>query len=196
MAGEQVGIQITEGDVADIREKGEHCLVGKVWAEKQVNKEAFQTVLSRLWRLVGHVTFKELLDNVWLFEFTDGEDKRRILEGRPWSFDRRVIVLEDFDGTTPPTQMKFQYSPFWIQVHDMPLLCMTKGVGMKIRESLGLVEDVDVAGDGVGWGRCLHIQVIIDLFKPLEHGRALALEKKSVWVSFKYENLPTFYFRC
>jgi hypothetical protein len=34
MAGKQVGIQITEGDVADIREKGVHCLVGKVWAEK------------------------------------------------------------------------------------------------------------------------------------------------------------------
>jgi hypothetical protein len=50
-------------------------------------------VLSRLWRLVGHVTFKELLDNVWLFEFTDGEDKRRILEGRLWSFDRRVISV-------------------------------------------------------------------------------------------------------
>ena len=61
-------------------------------------------MLSQVWRLVGHITLKELLDNVWLFEFTEGEDKRQILEGRSWSFVRRVIVLEDFDGMTPPTQ--------------------------------------------------------------------------------------------
>ena len=195
-AGEQVGIKITEGDAADIHEKGEHCLVGKIWSEKLVNKEAFHTMLSRIWRLVGHVTSKEIFDNVWLFEFMDGEDKRQVLKGRLWSFDRRVIVLEDFDGTMPPTQMQFEYSPFWIQVHDMSLLCMTKGVGVKIGESLGVVEDVDVAGDGIGWGRCLRIWVTIDLFKPLERGRALDIKKKSVWVSFKYENLPTFCFRC
>ena len=91
-------------------------------------------MLSRIWRLVGHVTFKEIFDNVWLFEFMDEKDKRRVLEGRPWSIDRRVIMLKDFDGTAPPTQMKFQYSPFWIQVHDMPLLCMTKRVGVMIGE--------------------------------------------------------------
>ena len=62
-------------------------------------------------------------------------------------------------------------------------------MGIKIEESLRVVEDVDVAGDGIGWGRCLHIRVTIDLFKPLKHGRALDIEKKSVWINFKYENL-------
>jgi hypothetical protein len=32
----------------------------------------------------------------------------------------------------------------------MPLICMNKGVGTKIRESLGSLEDLDVAGDGMG----------------------------------------------
>jgi hypothetical protein len=73
---------------------------------------------------------------------------------------------------------------------------MTKGVGVKIGESLGEVENVDVAGDGVGWGRCVRIRVIIDLVKPLEHGRALELEGKSHWVNFKYENLPLFCYQC
>ena len=59
-----------------------------------------------------------------------------------------------------------------------------------------MVEDVDVVGDGIGWGRCLRIRDTIDLFKPLKCGRALDIKKKSVWVSFKYENLPTFCFRC
>jgi hypothetical protein len=86
--GEQNGISITEGEISDVRKKGEQCLVGRLWSEKATNKEAFQTVLSRVWRLVGTVIFKELQDNLWLFEFSDAIDKRRVLAGRPWAYER------------------------------------------------------------------------------------------------------------
>jgi hypothetical protein len=194
--GEQEGIQVTEGEIAEGRELGERCLVGNIWAGKHVNREAFTSMLSRVWRLVGNVVFKDLHDNLWLFEFEKEDDKSRVLAGRPWSFDRQIVVLNEFDGQCPPAQMTFTHSPIWIQVHDMPLLCMTKGIGMKIGASLGDLEDVDVAGEGVGWGRCLCLRVSIDLSKPLERGRALVIGGKSQWVSFKYEKLPLFCFSC
>jgi hypothetical protein len=194
--GEKVGISITEGEVEEVRKKGELCLVGRLWSEKKTNKEAFKSVLSGIWRLRGRVFFKEIQDNLWLFEFTKADDKRRVLEGRPWSFDRQMIVINDFDGKITPSQMVFTHSPFWIQVHDMPLLCMSKTVGTKIGNSLGELEDVDMARDGEGWGRCLRLRVTIDLTKPLERGRALKLGDKSNWVMFKYEKLPLFCFHC
>jgi hypothetical protein len=61
----------------------------------------------------------------------------------------------------------------------MPLLCMTKGIVVKIGESMWQLEEVDLSGDGAGWGRCLQIRVKIDLAKPLERGRGLGLEGKS-----------------
>jgi hypothetical protein len=73
---------------------------------------------------------------------------------------------------------------------------MTKGVGKKIGESMGQLVDIDLAGNGVGWGRCLRIRVVIDLSKPLERGRALTLEGKSHWVTCRYEKLPMFCFEC
>jgi hypothetical protein len=194
--GEKEGIHVMEGDVAIGREMGTRCLVGKLWTERPANKEAFKTVFSRIWRLAKTVVFKELQDNLWLFEFEEEDDKNRVMAGRPWSFDRHILVLKEFDGHCPPSQMIFMHSPIWIQIHDMPLLCMTKGVGSKIGDSLGELEDVDVAGDGVGWGRCLRIRVSIDLSKPLERGRALVLGGKSHWVHFKYEKLPLFCFLC
>jgi hypothetical protein len=194
--GEQNGIAITEGDVTEAKEQGENCIVGKVWAEKPVNKEAFRTMLSRIWRLVGRVVFKEIGDNLWLFEFSNGDDKRRVMEGRPWSYDRQALVLNDFDGKTTPSHMKFNHTPIWVQVHDMPLLCMTRGVGEKIGASMGELVEVDIAGDGAGWGRSLRLRVVIDLSQPLERGRALKLGGKSYWVSFRYENLPLFCFHC
>ncbi|XP_059429026.1 uncharacterized protein LOC132162821 [Corylus avellana] len=163
---------------------------------KKVNKDAFKTVLSRIWRTLGGVIFKELDDNIWLFEFEDVDGLRRVLEGRPWSFDRHILVLNEFNGSTPPSQMAFTHSPFWVQIHDMPLLCMTKGVGTRIGESMGQLEHTDLAGDGVGWGRCLRIRVVIDLSKPLERGRALMLEGKSHWVTCRYEKLPMACFDC
>jgi hypothetical protein len=78
----------------------------------------------------------------------------------------------------------------------MPLECMNRGVGTKIGESLGRVQEVAVAADDVGWGRYLRIQVEIDLYKPLERGRALLFAGESVWVTFKYEKLPAFCFKC
>ena len=44
---------------------------GKVWADKIVNKEAFKSVMSTVWRTAWEVKFKDLKDNVWLFEFSD-----------------------------------------------------------------------------------------------------------------------------
>jgi hypothetical protein len=78
----------------------------------------------------------------------------------------------------------------------MPLICMTRGVGKKIGDSLAVMEDKDIAGDGVGWGRCLRIRVSIDLSRPLERGRIMNVGGQSYWVIFKYEKFPLFYFRC
>jgi hypothetical protein len=173
--GEKEGIKVDELDVLEARGIVGKCLIGKIWTDKSVNHEAFKLVFSNIWRIVGSVEFKELKDNIWLFEFSDEGDKRRVLEGRPWSFDRHIVVLNEFDGSTPPSQLEFNRSPFWVQVHDMPLLCMNKNVGTKIGKSLGDLEDVDVAGNGLGWGSYLRLRVSLDITKPLDRGRALNL---------------------
>jgi hypothetical protein len=194
--GEKDGIQVEELDVSEARVIAGKCLIGKIWTDKNVNQEAFKSVFSSIWRIVGSVKFKELKDNIWLFEFSDDGDKRRVLDGRPWSFDRHIVVLNEFDGSIPPSQLEFRQSPFWVQVHEMPLLCMNKNVGTKIGNSLGILEDIDVAGNGLGWGSYLRLRVVLDIMKPLDRGRALNFAGKSSWIEFKYEKLPLFCFRC
>lgn len=173
--GEHIGISITEDDIIEVKEQGANCLIGKLWTEKKINNEAFKTVLARIWKVEGSISFKELQDNLWIFKFFDEEIKQRLMIGRPCLFDRQVLALNDFDGLKPPSQMDFSHSPCWIQVHDMPLLCMTKVVEL---------------------GRYLRLRVNIDLTKPLERGRALLMGGKSILVSFKYEQLPLFCFHC
>jgi hypothetical protein len=157
---------------------------------KKLNKEAFKAILTRIWRPAGRVVFKEIQENLWLFEFFEDGDKHKVLAGRPWSYDRTLLILNEFDGQISPSQMDFSFSPIWIQIHDMPLGCMNRAVGHQIGNSIGRVED------DVGWGRYLRIRVAINLYQPLERGRSLIISKTSRWVSFKYKKLPVFCFRC
>jgi hypothetical protein len=157
-------------------------------------------MMSRLWKTLGPVKFKELNDNMWLFEFTFEFDKRPVLDGRPWLFDRCVLVLKEMDDNIPPLHMDFNHALFWVHVHDMPFLCMTREVGLRIGALLGKVVDVDVTGDDVGWGRSLRIRIHLPLSSPLERGRSLHhdgklfgfpfVKKSSSILLYVWENCP------
>jgi hypothetical protein len=195
--GEKKGITITEVDTANLREKNGCCLLGKLMLERRIQNEAFKSLMTTLWKTLADLAFKELYDNLWLLEFSNKADKRCIMEDRPWLFDRSILVLlKELDVNIPHMQMDFSKDLFWVQVHYMPLICMNQEVGLQIGQSLGTVEDIDVTGDGVGWGRCLRLRVYIDISMPLKRGRALVLNGKSIWVSFRYEKLPRFCYHC
>jgi hypothetical protein len=101
--GEQKGISIGNDDIEELRMKGLKCLLGKMGDAKRINKEAFNSMISRIWCLRGNVFFNEILDNLWLFEFLEEENLRRVLDGRPWSYDRTILVLNEFDSKTLPS---------------------------------------------------------------------------------------------
>jgi hypothetical protein len=50
--GEKVRIKVEELEVSDARVIAGKCVVGKVWIDKNVNKEAFKLVLSNIWRTI------------------------------------------------------------------------------------------------------------------------------------------------
>jgi len=112
--GEQTGILITEEDIAELSLKSGYCLIGRLMSDRRIRKEAFCTLMVRLWKMEGEVTFKELYDNIWLLEFSTVTDKRRVQEGCPWLFDRSVLVLKELEENRSPLQMDFSKFPFWI----------------------------------------------------------------------------------
>jgi len=81
---------------------------------------------------------------LFVVEFDKVNNKLRILEICPWIFDGFLIILANFDGFMPPLEMVFKYASFWVQMYDLPLVCMGKNVGYKIGASVGEVEDVDI----------------------------------------------------
>jgi hypothetical protein len=101
--GEKQGIQIGVEEIEYLRAKGTRCLVGRLGVPKRINKEAFKTLNTHIWRLVGDMFFKEIQDNLWVFEFEDDSDRRKVLEGRPWSYDRTILLIDELEGSKPPS---------------------------------------------------------------------------------------------
>jgi hypothetical protein len=112
--GEQVVIEIAPEAIQELRIKGSKCLVGRLGVPKKLHKEAFKAILIKIWRPAGKVMFKEVQEHLWLFEFEEEEDKQKVLAGRLWSYDRTLLILNEFDGRLAPSQMDFASSLIWV----------------------------------------------------------------------------------
>jgi hypothetical protein len=117
---EQKEIVVAESAIQELCNKGSLCLVGRLGVPKKLNKEAFKAVLQRIWRPSGRLVVKEIKENLWLFEFLEERDKQKVLAGQPWSYDRTLLILNEFDDKISPSQM-VSSTPIWIQIHDMPI---------------------------------------------------------------------------
>jgi preprotein translocase subunit Sec63 len=74
------------GECRDMVSRGQTCVIRKLFADHIVSKETIKNTLLRWWKLSETISFKILGENLFLVEFIDEDDKRRVLEGRPWVF--------------------------------------------------------------------------------------------------------------
>lgn len=55
--------------------------------------------------------------------------------------------------------MSFDHESLWVQLHDLPLACMNRDYGERIRGTIGKVVEVDVPKDGIYWGQYLRVKI-------------------------------------
>lgn len=88
-------------------------------------------------------------EELYLVEFGDGRDKKKTMEMRPWTYEKSLILLMEFEGEQVPKDISLWQSPFWVQTHNLPLKSKTRETGQVIGTSLGDFMDVDVLESGV-----------------------------------------------
>ncbi|XVF14396.1 hypothetical protein REPUB_Repub09cG0055200 [Reevesia pubescens] len=90
-------------------------------------------------------------------------------------------------------KLNMDWCPFWVQIHGLPSGIMSENVGMVLGEFVGDVEEVDIRGEQMAWGRFLRIKVNINTTKPLKMGtRVSSSDGKKVLTMFRYEKLANF----
>ena len=142
------------------RESGRNYLVMKVLSQRSITLDALQKNLRMVWKPNKSMQIPKLEDELYMVKFRVEKDKKKILEMRPWSYDKELIILQEFEGDQMPKEMALKWSPFWIQIHNLPLKSRTRETGYSIGTIIG-----DRGGcrkDRSAVGEMLRVQVMVD----------------------------------
>ena len=131
------------------KERGKNCLVMKVLSHRGVMLDALRKNFRMLWKPNKSMRISVIEDEMFLVEFDDDQDKRRVLEMSLWHYEKQLVLLQEFDGERDPKDIVLRWSLFWVQIYNLSLKHRTRETGMAIGASLGEVLEVDVADTGV-----------------------------------------------
>ena len=151
--------------------------------------------MNQIWALTHGLVVRMIDTNTFVFQFFHWKDKEKILEGRPWSFDQKLLVLQVIEGDEQPSQVVLDSSPFWVRIYNLPFNCRAEEDVRAVASCLGPIVDVDV--DNFGLERFCRVKVMLNIFKPLR--RQQRIRRKDgvlTTIEYKYERLPYFCFRC
>ena len=172
-------------------------LIAKFFTKQHINMEAVFQTLKSMWRTEKSFDIRDLGLNTAMILFDDEYDLDHILMHGPWSYDKYLLGLYKPRKNESIKHACFDRESFWVQIHDLPIQHMSKTNAEAIGSSLGLVEQADASPTGDGRGRCLRVQINIDISQPLCRGRMVDNGELSLsWVSFQYERMPIFCYWC
>ena len=143
------------------------CLVGKVLVNREVKIVGLKAALQQVWRTIREVQIEEMGDNIFIFIFATNADKRNILARGPWHFDRALTVLVEPSGIGEVTKQSFTHVSFWIQIHNVLIMCMNEETIKEIGEEIGKVEEVGTNAARECFGKFIRLKISIDVTKPL-----------------------------
>ncbi|KAI8563747.1 hypothetical protein RHMOL_Rhmol03G0132900 [Rhododendron molle] len=137
-------------------------------------------------------------NSLYAFTFDLEEDLIKITNQAPWSVMGGLLVLTRWDHDKSVEELDFSSSPFWVQVHGLPLGQINKKNGSLIASMIGQeVVQGNTSFSSARFQGYLHLRVIIDITKPLKKGFFLKREgKEDLWIKFKYERLSDFCYVC
>ena len=84
--------------------------------------------MKMLWKPNKGLQISEIKEDMFLVEFGDGRDKKKkgIMEMCPWSYEKQLILLQDFEGELVPKEIVLKWTPLQVQIYNLPLKSTTR----------------------------------------------------------------------
>ncbi|XP_075640627.1 uncharacterized protein At4g02000-like [Castanea sativa] len=190
-------IELGSGSTRVAIKRGKNCVVLKVLSHRSISLDTLRKSLRMMWKLNKGMQMFEIEEDLFLVEFGDGKDKKKVLDISPRSYEKQLVLIQDFEAELTPKEIELKWSPFWVQMFNLPLKCRTRETRVAIGRKLGEVLEVDVPESRVQWAKCLRVKIWIDVTRRLVRGKMVTIEGgESRWINFKYEWLPNFCYNC
>ncbi|KAK1379781.1 hypothetical protein POM88_026525 [Heracleum sosnowskyi] len=144
------------------------CLMGRFITEGVVDFPSMKQTLAALWRPGRGVHIRDIDVNLYLFQFYHEIDVKRVVDGSPWSFNRKVLVIARMKEGDVPRGVRLNSLDLWVQIHDLRAGFMTERIVKEVGNYIGcFVESCPRNFTGV-WKEYLRVRVTVDLSKPLK----------------------------
>nr|POE71238.1 hypothetical protein CFP56_29067 [Quercus suber] len=148
MKEEDEGIELDVNNTRAAKEVGKNCVVMKIMAHKSISLDARRKNLRILWKPNKSMQISKVEEDLFLVEFGDNRDKKKVMDMCPWCYDKQLVLIQDLDGKLTPKEIEIKWAPLWVQIYNFPLNCRIKGIGGAIGVKLGKVLEVDVQDSG------------------------------------------------
>ena len=111
------------------RELRMNCVVMKVLTHRSLSLYTLRKNMRMLWKPNKGVQISKIQEVLFLVEFGNGKDKKKILDICPWSYEKQLVLMQEFKGELAPKEIILKWSPFWIQIFNLPLKSRIKEMG-------------------------------------------------------------------
>lgn len=117
-------------------------LVGKLLSGRPFNVDAFKRTMTHSWGLSQNIVMRIIGSNLFVIQFFHWRDKEKVLVGRPWCFDQKLLVLKEITCNEQPFDVSLTQSPFWIRIKHLPFNCHADGDVRAIVSSMGEILEI------------------------------------------------------
>lgn len=191
-----MGVDLDPTDIKGSEDLCEKSLVGRIFGDFSVNYTGLKQTMTKLWCDEGELRVIELKHQTYQFVFTKDEERKRVLDKRPWTFDNQLLVIHPWQEGIDSNPSAFSVTPIWLQAWRIPVQWLSSETIWRLGGIFNKCLKVVIPEYGNREGRYAKLLVEIDLMKPLIRGTKLRCKGDMKWVEFKYENLPIFCFYC
>lgn len=113
------------------------CVIARFLSEGHVYFPAMQQTMAALWKPGMDVYMKELEIDLFLFQFYHEVDVKRVIEGCPWSFNRRALIMSRLKEGEIPQSVGLNTMNLWVQVYDLKIGFMTERILIEVGNYVG-----------------------------------------------------------
>ena len=114
-------------------------IAAKFLNKQAINMEVIAKTFTLLWRARDGFKMQSFGEHKILFTFEKKEDVERILDNKPWSFDKHLVVMNRYENVSSLQDIKFEKTKIWVQIHGISIKYMTIEATKKIGSVLGEV---------------------------------------------------------
>lgn len=142
---------------------------------------------------------------MFAFTFSSTEEHDSIWDKRIWHVNGSLLVLRECNYNLTIQEIEFTNAAFWIQAQGLHFTGMHPTNASKFAQFIGTLIQVESnEEDPIVNKSYLHFRVELNLHEPLLPSCKIPRKVPAtnhpngfkIWVEFKYERLPEFYFNC